>query len=129
MSAPTQAADNVPGVGFYGEERIVESSSSYCIIDNVEAIRSGMPGNVGFHTLDPIVDRGRSIAFDYLCLLLRNRGEDLCIGRMCKLHRGVSDTAGSCMDENSLSGMNLGTIHQTLPSRDKNERKCSSLSH
>src|SRR5262245_4133213 len=120
MSTPTQAADNVPGVGFYGEERIVESSSSYCIIDNVEAIRSGMLGNVGFHTLDPIVDRGRSIAFDYLRLFLRNRGEDLCTERMCKLHRGVSDASCSCVDEDSLPGMDLSPVHQTFPGGDEN---------
>jgi hypothetical protein len=40
MSAPTQAADNVPGVGFYSEEGIVERSSSYRVIDDVEASES-----------------------------------------------------------------------------------------
>src|ERR1700747_992710 len=88
-----------------------------------------MLSHVGFDIFAAIVDRCRSVTFRYLHLVFGNCGKDLCAERTRNLHGDVSDTASSCMYENSLSGMDLGAIHQTLPSSDKNERQRRSLSH
>lgn len=57
MNTPPQTTDNMSGVGAHRLERVIESRSTHCVVDDVESLGVGKPSHVAVDRLGLVINR------------------------------------------------------------------------
>src|SRR5665213_2993943 len=114
---------------FDGLERGIEGCASYCVVHDVEAFAVGVLIKILLNRGGLVIDRGGTEAFDDGLLIGRDRGIHVCAEGTGNLHCDMADATCASMNQNFLTGVNVGAVDQTLPGRDETEWQGSSFAH
>lgn len=115
MRPPAEAAKDMPRVLANGCERIVESLSSYGVIDHVEPCAAGVSGKILFHRKGLVVDRSCSEPCRDLSFIRGDGRKDPRSEGVSNLHRDVSDATSAGVNQHRLPRVNTGAIEQVPP--------------
>src|SRR6202046_1622832 len=129
MNTPSQTAHHMSRVRPHSLERSIQSRSADRIVDNVEAFGIGMPSHILIDRIGLIVNRDGTKALNNLQFFLGDCREDLSPKGTGDLHSHPTNPACSRLHQYLLSRLDLGTIYQSLPRRDEDERSCRRFTH